>query len=76
MPPQQRRRRSSQQQPTRSQQRTSSQPRTSQRRSERRAAAEVVDYSRDYAFVRRDLKRIAFWSILLLVGMIVVSFVI
>lgn len=29
------------------------------------AAPEPVDYSQDYAYVRYDMRRIAFWSILL-----------
>ncbi len=39
------------------------------------AAAEVVDYSRDYADVRRDLRRIAVWSILLFGLMFAVYFI-
>lgn len=37
---------------------------------------EPVDYSRDYADVRRDLLRISFWTVLLLGAMFVTYFVI
>lgn len=48
-----------------------------QRRSERRhtPSAEPVDYSRDYAFVRSDLQRIAIFSGLLFVCMVAAFFV-
>ena len=36
---------------------------------------EPVDYSRDYAAVRRDLWRIALWAVLLFVGMAALYFV-
>jgi hypothetical protein len=39
------------------------------------AAAEAIDYSEDYASVRRDLKYIALWSSLLLAGMLAMYFV-
>jgi hypothetical protein len=49
--------------PARSQQR--------QQRQQGRAAAQrhQTDYAQDYAFVRRDMRRIAIWSILLFAGM-------
>jgi hypothetical protein len=50
--------------------------RSSQSRRFERPAPKPVDYSQDYAFVRRDLKRIAIWSSLLIVGMFVIYFVI
>ncbi|NJN67180.1 MAG: hypothetical protein HC884_10965 [Chloroflexaceae bacterium] len=43
--------------------------RSPQQRRFERPAPKPVDYSQDYAFVRRDLKRIAIWSSLLMVGM-------
>lgn len=78
-PHQRRRRPSSSQQsrkprtPSSSQQRK---PRSTlpQRRIER-PSAEPVDYSRDYAFVKSDLIRIATWSIPLLVGMFAIYFI-
>lgn len=36
---------------------------------------EPVDYSKDYAAVRRDLQRIALWGVLLFVGMTALYFV-
>lgn len=39
------------------------------------APPEPVDYSQDYAYVRQDLKQIAFWSLLLFAGMIALYFV-
>lgn len=50
---------------------TASRPIPSRRFIER-TAPEKVDYSQDYAFVRRDLNRIALWSLLLFAGMIAV----
>lgn len=50
-----------------------------QRRQQERArivAGEPVDYSQDYAYVRHDLRRIALWSTLLIIGIIAVSFAI
>jgi hypothetical protein len=38
-------------------------------------AVEPVDYSKDYAAVRHDLRRIALWSVLLFVGMVALYFV-
>ncbi len=52
---------------------TGTSTRTQQRRSVR-AAPPPVDYSDDYAFVSRDLKHIALWSILLFAGMFGVYF--
>lgn len=52
---------------------TGTSTRTHQRRSVR-AAPPPVDYSDDYAFVSRDLKHIALWSMLLFVGMFGVYF--
>jgi hypothetical protein len=49
--------------------------RTQQRRSPARVI-EPPDYSRDYAYVRRDLMMIAFWGGLLFIGMIAASFII
>lgn len=49
--------------------------RTQQRRSPARVI-EPPDYSRDYAYVRRDLLMIALWGGLLFAGMIVAYFVI
>ena len=45
-----------------------------QRRVLSRAAPEPVDYSADYAAVRRDLRWIALWTVLLFGAMIVLSF--
>lgn len=58
--------------------------RTPQRSSQRRPGAgrvfvpapAPVDYSLDYAYVRRDLRRIALWSVLLFVGMVAIYFII
>lgn len=41
-----------------------------------RPALEPVDYTREYASVRRDLWRITIWTVLLFIGMGVVYFVI
>jgi hypothetical protein len=38
-----------------------------------RPAPEPIDYTEDYKAVRRDLRWIAIWTILLLVGMIVLK---
>jgi hypothetical protein len=38
-------------------------------------AVEPVDYSKDYASVRHDLRRIAIWALLLFVGMVALYFV-
>jgi hypothetical protein len=67
----------SQQPSQRSQRRANrQQSRTSRTRPARRAVVEVIDYTEDYAFVHRELLRITFWSVLLLVGMFVVYFLI
>ena len=39
-----------------------------------RPAPEPVDYSKEYADVRRDLRWIALWSVLLFAGMIALKF--
>lgn len=55
------------------------QPNRSNTQSARRQAvrvAEPIDYTLEYASVRRDLWRITFWTVLLLVGMFVLYFVI
>lgn len=44
------------------------------RRAPVRVAPEPVDYSRDYASVRRDLWRISIWAILLFAAMFVLFF--
>lgn len=36
-----------------------------------RSVSQKPDYSQDYAYVRRDLKRIALWSSVLTIAMIV-----
>jgi hypothetical protein len=38
--------------------------------------AEPIDHTLEYASIRRDLWRITFWTVLLLVGMFVLYFVI
>ncbi len=38
-------------------------------------APKPVDFSQDYAYVRRDLIRIALWSTLLFAGMIAMYFI-
>jgi hypothetical protein len=43
---------------------------TARRRMAARAVPEKPDYSQDYADVRRDLKWIAIWSLLLMTGMV------
>ncbi len=48
--------------------------RTQQRRAPTRQV-EPPDYSRDYAYVKKDLLMISLWGGLLFVGMIAVSFV-
>ena len=48
--------------------------RTQQRRSSARVI-EPPDYTRDYAYVRRDLLMIAFWGGLLFVGMVAAYFI-
>lgn len=35
-----------------------------------RAVSQKPDYSEDYAYVRRDLKRIVLWSTLLMIAMV------
>lgn len=52
------------------------QVRQQQQRQSERSALQPVDYSLDYAYVRRDLKRIVIWSALLFVGMFIVFFVV
>jgi hypothetical protein len=63
---------------SRRQRRRSGRPRQQQqsRRTPRRTTAtpESVDYTREYAFIRRDLNRIVIWSALLFVGMFAVYF--
>jgi hypothetical protein len=68
---------------TRSQRRKQSQSSRSQQRSQQRRTGRVamkppepVDYSLDYAYVRRDLRRITLWGLLLFAGMFAVYFVI
>ena len=39
-----------------------------------RPAPEPIDYSKDYTAVRRDLRWIALWTVLLFVGMLVLRF--
>lgn len=41
-----------------------------QRRQDRKRGGEVIDFMKDYEYVRGDLKRIAVWSSLLFVCMI------
>ena len=45
-----------------------------QRRVLSRPAPEPVDYSKDYAAVRRDLRWIAVWTVLLFIGMVALKF--
>ena len=44
------------------------------RRTLSRSAPEPVDYTRDYDAVRRDLRWIALWTVLLFVGMVALKF--
>jgi hypothetical protein len=63
-------------QSSRAQQRSSQ--RSQQRRTGRVAMKppEPVDYSLDYAYVRRDLRRIMLWGLLLFAGMFVIYVVV
>jgi hypothetical protein len=64
---------------SRRQRRRSGRPHQQQsRRAVRRPVAkpEPVDYTQEYAFIRRDLSRIVLWSALLFAGMFVVYFVV
>lgn len=56
--------------------RVHSQQRRQERRTRPTPTTEPVDYSQDYAFVRRDLRRIVIWSGLLFVLMIGAAFAI
>lgn len=54
---------------------TSQQRRQQQQRTRLAAIDEPVDYTRDYTFIRHDLKRLTIWSSLLFVCMISLIFV-
>jgi hypothetical protein len=49
-------------------------PTRSARRMSSRAVPEPIDYSKDYGAVRRDLRWIALWTVLLFVAMIALRF--